>query len=86
MTAETPALGAASTELPLVVVRPHLVWGPEDTQLVGRIVERARAGRLALVGGGVALVDTTYIDNAASAMLAWPVRTFVSMSWYGKQS
>ena len=30
----------------VVVVRPHLVWGPGDTQLVGRIVARARAGRL----------------------------------------
>ena len=26
-----------------VVVRPHLVWGPGDTQLVGRIIARARA-------------------------------------------
>ena len=46
------------------------MWGPGDTQLVGRIVERARAGRLALVGGGRALVDTTYIDNAVSALVA----------------
>lgn len=56
--------------LGLVVVRPHLVWGPGDTQLVGRIVERAAAGRLALVGGGTALVDTTYVDNAVSALVA----------------
>ena len=54
----------------VVAVRPHLVWGPGDTQLVGRIVERARAGRLALVGGGRALVDTTYIDNAVAALVA----------------
>lgn len=51
-------------------VRPHLVWGPGDTQLVGRIAERARAGRLALVGSGTALVDTTYVDNAAEAIVA----------------
>ncbi|MEL6890593.1 MAG: NAD-dependent epimerase/dehydratase family protein, partial [Actinomycetota bacterium] len=67
---EHRALAAASGDLGVVVVRPHLVWGPGDTQLVGRIVERARAGRLALVGGGTSLVDTTYIDNAATAMLA----------------
>lgn len=54
----------------VVVIRPHLVWGPGDTQLVGRIVERARAGRLVLVGGGRALVDTTYVDNAVDAHLA----------------
>ncbi|MEX1106827.1 MAG: NAD-dependent epimerase/dehydratase family protein [Ilumatobacteraceae bacterium] len=68
--AEQLALGAASDALALVAVRPHLVWGPGDTQLVGRIVERARAGRLAIVGGGTALIDTTYIDNAASALVA----------------
>lgn len=68
--AERLALGAASDALPVVAVRPHLVWGPGDTQLVGRIVERARSGRLALVGGGTALIDTTYIDNAGSALVA----------------
>ena len=68
--AEQLALGAASADLGVVAIRPHLVWGPGDTQLVGRIVERARAGRLALVGGGAALIDTTYIDGAADALLA----------------
>ena len=68
--AEIDALRAASDELGVVAIRPHLVWGPGDTQLVGRIVERAAAGRLALVGGGRALVDTTYIDNAIDALVA----------------
>ena len=53
-----------------VVVRPHLVWGPGDTQLVGRIVARARAGRLPVVGSGAALIDTTYVSNAADALVA----------------
>ncbi len=68
--AEYVALAMASDRLGVVAVRPHLVWGPGDTQLVGRIVERAAAGRLALVGGGRALVDTTYIDNAVDALVA----------------
>ncbi len=68
--AEIVALDAASGDVGVVAVRPHLVWGPGDTQLVGRIVERARAGRLALVGGGRALVDTTYIDNAVAALVS----------------
>jgi 2-alkyl-3-oxoalkanoate reductase len=54
----------------VVAIRPHLVWGPGDEQLVGRIVARARAGRLALVDTGAALVDTTYLDNAVDALLA----------------
>jgi 2-alkyl-3-oxoalkanoate reductase len=68
--AEVAALAASTDEMPIVALRPHLVWGPGDTQLVGRIVDRARQGRLALVGSGTALIDTTYVDNAADALVA----------------
>ncbi|GAA3776397.1 NAD-dependent epimerase/dehydratase family protein [Plantactinospora mayteni] len=68
--AELLALAADSPDLAVVAVRPHLVWGPGDTQLVARIVARARSGRLALVGRGTALIDTTYVDNAADAIVA----------------
>lgn len=68
--AELLALAADDTELRVVAVRPHLVWGPGDTQLVARIVDRARRGRLPLLDGGRALVDSTYIDNAASGIVA----------------
>jgi len=54
----------------VVAIRPHLVWGPGDTQLIGRIVERARTGRLALIDQGAALIDTTYVDNAVEATVA----------------
>ena len=68
--AEWIALNADPGSLSVVAIRPHLVWGPGDTQLVGRIVERAKAGRLPLIGTGAALIDTTYVDNAVSALLA----------------
>ena len=55
--------------VPVVALRPHLVWGPGDEQLVGRIVSRARSGRLFIIDGGRALIDTTYIDNAAEAIV-----------------
>src|SRR5690606_33052675 len=47
--------------------RPRLIWGPDDTQLLPRLVERAKAGRLRFVAGGHNLMDTTYVDNAARA-------------------
>ena len=68
--AEQEVLAADGSGLVTIAVRPHLVWGPGDTQLVGRIVERARQGRLALVAGGRPLIDTTYLDNAADAVVA----------------
>ena len=68
--AERLVLDTSPRQVPVVVVRPHLVWGPGDRQLIGRLVERARAGRLALIGAGSALIDTTYVDNAATALIA----------------
>lgn len=68
--AERVALGADSGELAVVAIRPHLVWGPGDTQLIARVVDRARRGRLPLVGSGAALIDTTYVTNAVDALVA----------------
>lgn len=68
--AERLALAADDDSTAVTAVRPHLVWGPTDTQLVGRIVTRARQGRLAMVGSGTVLVDSTYVDNAATAVVA----------------
>lgn len=51
------------------VLRPHLVWGPGDTQLVERVLDRAASGRLPLLNHGTALIDTLYIDNGADAFV-----------------
>ena len=48
-------------------LRPHLIWGPGDPHLIPRLIERARAGKLRIVGDGTNMVDLTYIDNAAHA-------------------
>ncbi|GIU10318.1 MULTISPECIES: 2-alkyl-3-oxoalkanoate reductase [unclassified Shewanella] len=48
-------------------LRPHLIWGPRDPHLVPRVIERAEAGRLKLVGNEDKLVDTIYVGNAAYA-------------------
>jgi nucleoside-diphosphate-sugar epimerase len=54
----------------VVAVRPHLVWGPGDTQLVQRVLDRAARGRLPLLDHGAALIDTLYVDNAADGIAA----------------
>ena len=68
--AEQIALGADGSQLQVVAIRPHVVWGPGDTQLVARIVARARTGRLPVLGSGAALMDTTYVSNAVDALVA----------------
>jgi len=64
--AEQRVLAANNDRLATVALRPHLIWGPGDPHLIGRILERARNGKLRLVKGNH-LIDTTYIDNAATA-------------------
>ena len=65
--AEREVLAANDAALATVALRPRLIWGPGDTQILPKLVVRARSGRLRLVGSGDNLVDTTYIDNAAQA-------------------
>lgn len=46
------------------------MWGPGDLQLTDRIVQRARAGRMPVLGTGAPLVDTLYTANAVEAVVA----------------
>jgi len=68
--AEKLVLAANDAVLATVALRPRLIWGVGDNQLLPRLVERARAGRLRFVGDGHNRIDTTYIDNAAQAHFA----------------
>lgn len=68
--AEQEVLRAHGREgLATCALRPHLIWGPGDRHLVPRLLARARAGRLRRVGAGTNLVDTVYVENAATAHL-----------------
>jgi len=68
--AEREVLAANSPTLRTVALRPHLIWGVGDPHLVPRILARARAGRLRIVGEGRNRVDMVHVDNAADAHLA----------------
>lgn len=69
--AEKFVLAQNDGTLATVALRPHLIWGPGDTQLIPRIVERGKAGRLRILRTGDQKVDAVYIDNAVHAhMLA----------------
>lgn len=68
--AELLAQARGAADLNVLILRPHLVWGPGDGQLTARIIDRARSGRMPILGSGAALVDTLYIDNAVDAFVA----------------
>ena len=65
--AERLVLAASSPALETLSLRPHLIWGPQDTQIIPRIIAQARSGRVRRIGNGKNRVSVTYIDNAALA-------------------
>ncbi len=65
--AEQAVMAANSPTLATVSLRPHLIWGPDDPHLIPRLIERAKAGKLRRIGHASKLVDTTFVDNAATA-------------------
>lgn len=65
--AEKTVLAANSDQLITTALRPHLVWGPGDTNLIPRLLQRAKSGLLKQVGDGRNRVDISYIDNVATA-------------------
>lgn len=67
--AERAVRAANDGELRTVCLRPHLILGPGDPHLVPRLVDRARKGRLRLLGDGQNRIDVTYVEDAARAHL-----------------
>lgn len=67
--AEREIAAANGTALTTVALRPHLVWGPGDRNVVPRVLALAKRGRLKIVGDGRNLVDVTHIDNVVDAHL-----------------
>lgn len=67
--AEAAVLAANREGFATTALRPHLIWGVGDPHLVPRILARARAGRLRIVGPGQNRVDMVHITNATQAHL-----------------
>lgn len=67
--AEQMVLAANSEHIATVALRPHLIFGPRDNNLMPRVVQRAKTGKLPIIGDGQNVVDMTYVDNAAWAHL-----------------
>ena len=67
--AEQEVVQANDGRLRTAAIRPHLVWGPGDTNLIPRLLARGREGSLRIVGDGSNRVDIAYIDNVVHAHL-----------------
>ncbi|MCO4744221.1 MAG: NAD-dependent epimerase/dehydratase family protein [Proteobacteria bacterium] len=67
--AEKLVLEANGPSLATVSLRPHLIIGPREDKMIPRVLDRAKSGKLPIIGDGSNTVDITYIDNAAWAHL-----------------
>ncbi len=67
--AEKWILEQADTDLKVISLRPHLIYGPGDQNLFPRLIDAAKKGRLKQVGDGKNKVDVIYVENAAMAHL-----------------
>lgn len=65
--AEKEVLSANSNELKTIALRPHLIWGPGDQNLIPNLVNSAKKGRLKIIGDGQNEVDIIFVENAADA-------------------
>ncbi len=65
--AERMIMNANSATLKTVSLRPHLIWGPGDPYYLPQLLDRAKRGKLFILGRSPNLVDCVYIDNAARA-------------------
>ncbi|HEY7355463.1 MAG TPA: NAD-dependent epimerase/dehydratase family protein [Ktedonobacterales bacterium] len=74
---------AAPAPLETVIVRPKAMFGPGDRALLPRLIAAAGRGRLPQIGDGCNLVDLTYVENVAHALvLALEARAAVGKTYF----
>jgi len=67
--AEEFLLSKSSEDFLIVSLRPHLIFGKNDPNLIPRLIKARKENRLKIVGDGENLVDVIYVENAALAHL-----------------
>lgn len=66
--AERVALALAGDAFRVVVLRPHLVWGRDNTTAVANLLGVVRSGRFAWISGGHYLTSAIHVDNLCEAV------------------
>lgn len=60
---------ASMREIPSITLRPHAVYGRDDTTLFPKIAKRVKNFSLLLPGGGQTIHSLTHIDNLVDAVI-----------------
>jgi nucleoside-diphosphate-sugar epimerase len=67
--AEEQVLAANSNRLQACVVRPRLIWGPGDINVLPRFVKAVQSGSFAWIAGGHYRTSSCYVANACEGMI-----------------
>lgn len=66
--AEKAVREANETGFETIVLRPRMIWGPEDQTLLPAIADKVRNGAFAWIDGGKTKTSTTFIGNLVHAI------------------
>lgn len=67
--AEAEVDRAHTDGLPVVSIRPRAIFGPGDTTILPRLIQRLASGRLPVIGDGKNIADLSYVENVVDALL-----------------
>ena len=65
--AERLVLSSNSDDFSTLSLRPHLIFGPGDENLIPRVIDKAKNHKLKMIGDGENIVDVLYVENAVDA-------------------
>ena len=55
--------------LPVISLRPRAIFGPGDTTILPRLIDRLQKGGLRIIGDGRNLADFSFVENVVDALL-----------------
>ncbi len=55
--------------LPVIAIRPRAIFGPRDTTILPRLIQRLQTGNMPIIGDGQNIADLTYVENVVDALL-----------------
>lgn len=66
--AEKTALSGNSDDMTVIVLRPRMIWGRDDTTALPTLAAMVRSGQFAWISGGEYLSSTTHVANLCHAV------------------
>ena len=71
---ESLVRAANSSTLQTVVVRPRLIWGPDDTSVLPQLVRAVKAGQFQWIDHGTAMTSTCHVSNVCEGIVCAALR------------